>query len=148
MVDYHKYEAIDTDDPAFVDLRKNVLCRDYLFYPVFLPNGFIDILTIRNKHWKCRVAQDTTKKYGNSIREWGRGDASMEFSVFEMKGTSDHYMLESLDKLYAVVIVVEPFRIPKKIIYKDGYKITRTVRMPLARSNEAKILDVLITCFV
>ena len=137
MVDYQKYEAIDTDEPAFVDLCKNVLSRDYLFYPVFLPNGFIDILTIRNKHGQCRVAQDATKKYGNSIREWGRGDVSMEFAVFNMKGTSDHYMLESLDKLYAVVIVVEPFRIQKKTVYKDGYNITRTFRMPLARSNEA-----------
>jgi len=135
MVDYHNSAVIDTDEPAFVDLCKNVLCRDYLFYPVFLPNGFIDILTIRNKHGKCRVAQDTTKKYGNSIREWGRGNVSMEFSVFKMKGASDNYMLESLDKLYAVVIVVEPFSIKKKIIYKDGYKITRTFRMPLAIPN-------------
>ena len=89
MVDYHKYDAIDTDEPAFVDLCKNVLSRDYLFYPVFLPNGFIDILTIRHEHGTCRVAQDTTRKHGNSIREWGRGDVSVEFSVFKMKGTSD-----------------------------------------------------------
>jgi hypothetical protein len=61
----------------------------------------------------------------------------MGFSVFKMKGASDNYMLESLDKLYAGVLVVEPFSIKKKIIYKDGYKITRTFRMPLARSNEA-----------
>ena len=135
MVDYSDYDEITESDTEFVDLCKNVLCKDNLFYPVFLPNGFIDILTIRNRNGKCRVAQDTTKKYGKNISEWATCNIGMEFSIFKMKGKSNNYVLESIDKLYVVMILVEPFCIKKKIIYKDGYKITRTFRIPLAISN-------------
>jgi hypothetical protein len=122
MVDYSDYDEITENDTEFVDLCKNVLCKDNLFYPVFLPNGFIDILTIRNRNGKCRVAQDTTKKYGSNILEWATCNIGMEFSVFKMKEKSNNYMLESIDKLYVVMIVVEPFRIKRKSYIKMAIK--------------------------
>jgi hypothetical protein len=122
MVDYSDYDEITENDTEFVDLCKNVLCKDNLFYPVFLPNGFIDILTIRNRNGKCRVAQDTTKKYGSNILEWATCNIGMEFSVFKMKEKSNNYMLESIDKLYVVMIVVDHFRIKRKSYIKMAIK--------------------------
>jgi hypothetical protein len=88
------------------------------FDPVFLPNGFIDILTIRNRNGKCRVAQDTTKKYGSNILKWATCNIGMEFLALKCKAKSNNYMLESIDKLYVVMVVVEPFRIKRKSYIK------------------------------
>jgi hypothetical protein len=128
MVDLTKYEMLDRGDADFLDLCKTGLSRDHLHYPVFLPNGRVDLLIIKTRSGKYRVAKDTTKKYVNNIADWTYSTIDSMFDVFKLKGKENVYLLKHQYMNLQIMVDIEPLSIKKKYIYSDGTTKTKTFR--------------------
>ena len=118
-------EYLQNNDEMFVDLCKNLFSKDTLYYPVFLPNGLVDMKIVLNKAGLGRVAKDKKTKYIKNLAVACRHTIAGSFEIYKHKINDNKYMFKSnLLPSYCLSIFIEytETEIIKTYIYADGSK--------------------------
>ena len=126
-----QYSCIQKIDEPFMDLCKNLFSKDTLYYPVFLPYGFVDMKTVVNKAGLGRVAKNSKTRCISNLGVGSHGTIAGSFDIYKHELYNNKYMLKSIDLAPSSYIFIEhtESELIKTYIYKDGTKIINKVQL-------------------
>ena len=121
VVDLTRYDPV-ADGSCFSEL----LSRDVEHYPVFLPNGLVDMKLVSDKRGELRVATSANRRYVKSLRISDRNRTQTLFNIYRLRGSVSEFLLIYKEYPIYIKIEVKPREIRKSYLYEDGKNRTST----------------------
>jgi len=126
-----QYSCIQDIDDKFMDLCKNLFSKDTLYYPVFLPYGFVNMKTVVNKVGLGRVAKNSKTRCLSNLGVSSHGTIAISFDIYRHDVYDNKFMLKCIDLASTSYIFIEytETELIKTYMYKDGPLIVNRVQL-------------------